>query len=179
MQSWTALDVQPSTKWVDDVTLFHFPSATHTLSDGSTVFDYHYDRQGAKDLIASLGVPWHSSKGQDFDFSFTYVGFFWDIPARTVCLTDVKHQKIILKLQLFLDDFQHRLLDQMRSQPSWLLIPHFLHLSTWALLPLLLIFLHCLLRPLFLWSCTRTLPSSLGLVRFTLVAADAAAWPRA
>ena len=104
MDIWTELGICPSAKWVDDVVLFHSPSPV--LSDDVSSLCYHYNQEWAKTLIAPLGVPWHPSKGQEFDFIFSYVGFLWDIPAQTVRLTDDKHRKIVAKLSTFLDDFE-------------------------------------------------------------------------
>ena len=80
MDIWVALGVSPAAKWVDDVTLFRLP-APSVLPDDSGPFYYCYNQEWAKALIAPLGVPWHSSKGQEFDFAFSYVGFRWDIPV--------------------------------------------------------------------------------------------------
>ena len=107
MDIWAALGVYPAAKWVDNVTLFRLPSPS-VLPDDAGPFHYRYDREWAKALIAPLGVPWHPSKGQEFDFDFSYVGFRWDIPTRTIRLTEDKHRKIIAKIQAFLDDFERR-----------------------------------------------------------------------
>jgi hypothetical protein len=55
--------------------------------------------------IASLRIPWHPDKGQDFAFSFTYLGFFWNIQNKTVTLHDQKREKFLNRVNNFLASF--------------------------------------------------------------------------
>lgn len=98
---WNAMGVGPVVKWVDDFTIFRYAvSAGSGLLSGS--FCYNYGLTDIKEMIAPLRVPWHTSKGQDFDFTFTYVGFRWDIEKREVYLTDEKRQKFKDRVDDFL-----------------------------------------------------------------------------
>lgn len=96
MAIWEAIGVKPSAKWVDDVVLFRSPSNPASLR-----WVYLYDRDQARLLIACLGVPWHLTKGQDFDIIFVYVGFLWNIPDRTVRLTDDKLFRMLQRINNF------------------------------------------------------------------------------
>ena len=55
--------------------------------------------------IHLVSIPWYpiSSKGQDFNSRFKYLGFDWDLSTQTVSLPAKKQQHIITKLTLFLD----------------------------------------------------------------------------
>ncbi|KAL1944125.1 hypothetical protein VTO73DRAFT_3310 [Trametes versicolor] len=81
-------------KWVDDFAFFRYPSATRL--DGS--FEYTVDESIIFTVAARLGWPWSLPKHVPFAFSFVYVGFLWDIPARTVELPEKKKTKYLLRL---------------------------------------------------------------------------------
>lgn len=101
---WRALDVKPSKKWVDDVAIFRFPSANGSflgISNGE-VYRFDYDLTHAKSLVADAKVPWHEHKGQPFADDGIYVGFFWDVPCKTVVLLERKHLKYTARLLSFL-----------------------------------------------------------------------------
>ena len=99
---WKCQGVGPTSKWCNDLTVFHYPIG----GDGSIrdPFTYLYDREKALSLISPLCIPWHplQNKGQDFLPLFTYVGFFWDIPSRSVCLPEEKHLKYLNLTRTFL-----------------------------------------------------------------------------
>ncbi|RDB16022.1 hypothetical protein Hypma_003463 [Hypsizygus marmoreus] len=83
---WEYQNTSPAVKWVDDFSIFRFPSADglfHGISNGHE-YTYNYDVAYIKDVIAPLGIPWHKEKGQDFLDTFSYVGFLWDLPNKTV-----------------------------------------------------------------------------------------------
>ena len=61
-----------------------------------------------KSLIAPLHIPWHPDKGQDFDFTFEYHGFFWNIRNRSVTLSDHKHFKFKSRVDMFLDNLSNQ-----------------------------------------------------------------------
>lgn len=97
---WRALDVKPTSKWVDDVYIWRFPTPHGIycgLSNGQVHY-YDYDLSSAKSLISEAKVPWHESKGQSFEDDGEYVGFFWNVPDKTVVLIERKHHKYILRL---------------------------------------------------------------------------------
>ena len=96
-------DIGPMIKWVDDFNVFRFPIA----GDGIvTPFIYAYDLASMKDRISDLNVPWHPNKGQDFKDTVVYVGFLWDLPARTVSLTENKRFKFKRRFNDFLRDYR-------------------------------------------------------------------------
>ncbi|GBE80134.1 hypothetical protein SCP_0213370 [Sparassis crispa] len=102
---WESLAVSPIVKWVDDFTLFRFPCEIGPfVEDG---FRYRYDLTYAKELIAPLCIPWHSTKDQEFANSFDYVGFHWDIAQRTVSLSERKRLKYSAHLLLFLQTYEN------------------------------------------------------------------------
>ena len=71
VEVWALIDVDPIVNWSDDLNIFCFP----INGDGSTEspFIYHYNSEQILNLIASLGILWHSleKKGQDFSFTMT------------------------------------------------------------------------------------------------------------
>ena len=89
---WFSMAIGPAKKWVDDFVLFRYPLgwAEHTRDNNDPEYQYQYDLASAKQAIAPLGIPWHASKGQDFDFDFPYLGYWWSLPRRCVTLTDKK-----------------------------------------------------------------------------------------
>ncbi len=103
MDIWSMLEVSPSVKWVDDLDIFRIPSAV----DPHGSFLYKYNMQSTKDLMARINVPWHKEKWSDFDFSFTYIGFFWDIQAKSVALPETKRLKYLHHVRNFIDLYQH------------------------------------------------------------------------
>jgi hypothetical protein len=108
---WVKLGVGPAVKWVDDFVLFRFPIASEERSmivSSQGEFHYAYDLEGAKRMIAPLGIPWHATKGQDFAFNFPYLGFWWSLSDRTVTLTDDKRNRFKAKVDTFLDKFSSK-----------------------------------------------------------------------
>ena len=97
---WYSLDVHPVVKWVDDFTIFRFPRLNGPFSDGP--FNYAYDLKSVKHMISPLGVPWHPTKGQDFAYNFSYIGFEWDLTTKSVQLSTEKRIKHIAKVSVFL-----------------------------------------------------------------------------
>ena len=94
--------IHPVMKWVDDFVFFRSP----ILIGGSTSNppSYTYNLQSIQSFTSPLGIPWHplSRKGQDFKDHFTYVGFQWDISARTVSISEEKKARVAVKLAEFL-----------------------------------------------------------------------------
>jgi hypothetical protein len=106
---WEHHGVSPAVKWVDDFNVFRFPKTDghfHGISDGVEHM-YDYDLTSIKSLIAPLGIPWHKTKGQEFSDTFTYLGFHWDIPSKSVSLPNLKHEKYLCKLSLFISACEH------------------------------------------------------------------------
>jgi hypothetical protein len=59
---------------------------------------YGYDLTSIKSIISPLGIPWHKNKGQEFSDTFSYLGFHWDLPNKTVSLPNLKREKYIRKI---------------------------------------------------------------------------------
>lgn len=74
-------------KWVDDIIFFRYPI------NSSRPYSYSYHAQLVFDSANRLGLPWSSHKFHDFSDSFTYLGFLWSIPERTVQLPQQKKEK--------------------------------------------------------------------------------------
>jgi len=103
---WEKEGVTPIVKFEDDLNIFRFPIAGGPNSDGTfTPYTYAYDRPQALSRIASLNIPWHPDKGQDFSASFTYLGFSWDIENKSVTLHDHKREKFLNRVNNFLASF--------------------------------------------------------------------------
>ncbi|CAL1715691.1 unnamed protein product [Somion occarium] len=86
--------VQAIIKWVDDFVFWRYP--TRKLIDGS--FEYSYDESLIFSVAERLGWPWSPTKHTPFSSSFTYNGFQWDIPSRTVELPASKKVKYLERL---------------------------------------------------------------------------------
>ncbi|CAA7271031.1 unnamed protein product [Cyclocybe aegerita] len=101
---WHALNVGPVIKWVDDFNVFRHPSSGGPFLDVSaaTLYRYDYDLDYIKAMIAPLGVPWHDTKGSPFGDTFSYVGFEWNLPQKTVYLTLAKREKHRTKVLSFI-----------------------------------------------------------------------------
>ena len=106
---WKHHDISPAVKWVDDFNVFCFPKADgtfHSISNG-VKYMYGYNLTSIKLVIAPLGIPWHKNKGQEFSDTFTYLGFHWDLPNKTVALSSLKQEKYICKLSSFSSACEH------------------------------------------------------------------------
>jgi len=74
-------------KWVDDVVIFWFPSAS-LIQPGSAILNmFPFDLSSIFNITTPLGVPWHliETKGQYFASSIKYVDFLWDLESRHHC----------------------------------------------------------------------------------------------
>jgi hypothetical protein len=108
---WVKMGVGPAVKWVDDFVLFRFPIPSEgekMIMDSRGDFHYSYDLEGAKKMIAPLGIPWHATKGQDFGYEFPYLGFWWSLSNHTVTLTDEKRVRFKEKVDTFLEQFSSK-----------------------------------------------------------------------
>src|SRR5882724_404450 len=93
--------IHPISKWVDDFVIFRSPSLLPLLDD---IPGYDYDLLSVFRITYLLGIPWHAvaNKGQDFASRFKYLGFVWDLMARSVSLPDNKCEWTVSKLTSFL-----------------------------------------------------------------------------
>lgn len=90
---WRSKGVGPFNKWVDDINGFRFPSENGSFPSPHSSFLFDYDRASALKLIEHLNIPWHTSKGHDFQPIFDFIGFIWDLATRSVTLSDGKRLK--------------------------------------------------------------------------------------
>ena len=96
--------IHPVVKWVDDFSIFCYPSQEMSLEQELSVlpsYSYPYDLDDVRNATRDLNVPWHKTKGQDFAFRLRYVGFDFDIIQKTVTLPQEKR----LKFKRRVDDF--------------------------------------------------------------------------
>jgi hypothetical protein len=107
MDIWYYEGIRPVVKYEDDVNVFRFPfEGGGQQPDGSfTPYSYPYNRIDAMNRISNLNIPWHPDKGQDFSPSFTYIGFFWDIENKQVCLPEEKRIKFLTRTRTFIASF--------------------------------------------------------------------------
>lgn len=56
---------------------------------------YSYSMQDIDDISDELGIPWEASKDIQFANEVPFIGFSWDLEARTVTLPDKKKKKYI------------------------------------------------------------------------------------
>lgn len=89
------LDVSPIKKWVDDHSIFCFPTGGGVLlPDGSTTpYQYLFGLIEVYNKSWPLGVPWHPRKWTDFSFIFVYLGFLWNLTERSATFPEPKRLK--------------------------------------------------------------------------------------
>ena len=89
--------VEPTIKWVNDFVFFHCPILSPTPSVGPS---FSFDLSTIYNIMTPLGIPWHplSKKGHDFQSSFSYVGFEWDISTRSVSHSCEKFLRLLAKV---------------------------------------------------------------------------------
>jgi hypothetical protein len=87
-------DIGPSKNWVDDFVFFRFPIL---LAPGPHSFSYSLTDIYA--LSERLGWPWKESKTRPFAPTFKYLGFIWDLSAKTVQIPDSKKVRYLTKLE--------------------------------------------------------------------------------
>lgn len=85
-------------KWVDDLSNVREPTGI----DANGAWIYSHGVQDIFDVTAPLGVPWKAAKCFDYAFSVIYLGFLWDLPARTVSLPEEKRVRYLAKVEALL-----------------------------------------------------------------------------
>jgi hypothetical protein len=85
--------IGPSKNWVDDFAFFRYPI---TLLP-SPVFSYSLTEIYA--IAKRLGWPWKVSKTKPFASQFKYLGFIWDLTAKSVQIPDQKKLRYLAKLE--------------------------------------------------------------------------------
>lgn len=87
-------NIGPSKNWVDDFVFFRFPVLT-SLNPPS----FSYSLSDIYDLALQLGWPWKLSKTRPFATTFKYLGFLWDLSAKTVQIPADKKLRYLSKLE--------------------------------------------------------------------------------
>lgn len=72
---------------------------------------FSYNLDDVDHLSEELGIPWETTKDQPFDASTIYIGFVWDIQARTVSLSPTKVAKYLQAIQTWQERRTHVLQD--------------------------------------------------------------------
>lgn len=80
-------------QWVDDFVIIRLPPDT----PGG-----HTSESDVYAIVHHLGWPGKVSKTKPFSLSFTYLGFQWDIPRRTVTVPASKCEKYVNKIHTWL-----------------------------------------------------------------------------
>src|SRR5882724_5371163 len=81
--------------------LFHFLQVPTVSSlDASSPPSFTLDLMTIKQITDPLGIPWHplSKKGHDFQSSFSYIGFEWEIDSKMATILSKKCLHLIPKL---------------------------------------------------------------------------------
>jgi hypothetical protein len=84
--------IGPSKNWVDDFVFFRFPITLYP----TPIFSYSLS--DIYTLAGRLGWPWKESKTKPFAREFKYLGFIWDLAARTVQIPEQKKLRYLEKL---------------------------------------------------------------------------------
>lgn len=61
-----------------------------------------------------LGIPWESSKTVPFGFVVPYLGFIWDLKARTVAIPESKKMKYLNTIKEWEKQPRHTLVEVQR-----------------------------------------------------------------
>ena len=102
---WIAEGIKPILKYEDDINVFRYPVKNGPFKDG--LFTYNYDRSEALRRISSLTIPWHPKKGDPFFSSqTTFIGMYWDLNTRRVCLPESKRLKFLRRVETFISSFE-------------------------------------------------------------------------
>ncbi|KAF7303342.1 hypothetical protein MIND_00561900 [Mycena indigotica] len=82
----------PVKKWVDDFCFFRYSS------EAAPPYSYSYDIADIYAFTEPFGWPWKLSKTVPFDATFKYIGFRWDLMAKTVEIPESKKLRYLNKL---------------------------------------------------------------------------------
>jgi hypothetical protein len=89
----TSEHLGPSKNWVDDFVFFRFPIS---VDCGRPLFTYSLS--DIYNIASRLGWPWKRSKTKPFAPQFKYLGFIWDLSAKTVQIPEEKKLHYLAKL---------------------------------------------------------------------------------
>ena len=87
-------DIGPAKNWVDDFVFFRFP-----ITPNSTPLLFSYSLSDIYELATRLGWPWKESKTRPFAHEFKYLGFIWDLSAKTVQIPSSKKTRYLAELE--------------------------------------------------------------------------------
>jgi hypothetical protein len=109
-----SISIEDIIKWADDFLFFRYPKerlpsgicfrlrvhcSALTAPLGEYVFPYDASLIWA--IAAILGWPWSPEKFHDFLALFIYIGFEWDLVAKTVCIPEEKKIKYLQRLEVW------------------------------------------------------------------------------
>ena len=103
VEIYNANGISSVIKWVDDFVFFRYPTVPAL---GSSTPSYPYDESAIWQIADNLGWPWAPKKCFPFAPTFVYIGFLWDLEAKTVSLPDTKRLKYLTKLNRWAADFK-------------------------------------------------------------------------
>ena len=88
----------PCIKWVDDFIFFKSPNTCFLAPNCLPSLDFNLSM--IFKITEPLGILWHPllKKGPDFQSSFNYMGFEWDIDSKTVSISNEKHFCLVSQL---------------------------------------------------------------------------------
>jgi hypothetical protein len=78
-------------KWVDNFIFICYPTGHHTQGG----YVYAYNTKLVWDIAEELGWPWVPAKFVDFSLEFTYIGFCWNLHAKSMELPEKKKTKYL------------------------------------------------------------------------------------
>ena len=91
-----------------DGTLSEFDDChTFPLQDFPNSSAFAYSESYLDTLSADLGIPWNTAKSTHFSTTVTYLGFLWDLEARTIQLTQSKQHKYLQAIRAWQTNVQH------------------------------------------------------------------------
>lgn len=103
VEIYQARGVDAIIKWVDDFVFFRY--AGPGGGEGQQ-YSYSYDEKLLWGVAEQLGWPWAPKKCSPFTSAFVYIGFRWDLVAKTVSLPEAKKAKYLAKLERWTADFK-------------------------------------------------------------------------
>lgn len=90
-----AKGIGPIKKWVDNFVFFRTPIPSMNPPA------FAYNEESIYQIGTTFGLPWKKKKTRPFSNTFIYLGFLWDIQARTVAIPEPKKAKYLDRLKLF------------------------------------------------------------------------------
>lgn len=109
-------------KWVDDLIVARYPT-----NDGPH-FCYAFDASLLFNVATELGWPWSIPKHHDFSSTFKYLGFLWNLKARSVQIPEDKKLKYLERLSHWPPGSKHTLKDAQQLSGTLnhccLVVPH-------------------------------------------------------